>query len=154
MTDLDECRAYAAHLLAEHRRLQELVREIQTIFENRDETLGEVKERLVKGFRSLRSELSRHFAEEDEGGCIEEAVSRIPSLSSAATELENQHPLLLDSLDCLIDHVAKAPVGGRAAELEKEFATLAQQLNTHEAAENRVLERGFGVNLDADYAIG
>src|SRR5205085_10843417 len=43
----------------------------------------------------LKVFLERHFQQEEEGGWLEEAASRIPRLSHSLTELEKQHRELL-----------------------------------------------------------
>ncbi len=94
----------------------------------------------------MRNELDRHFNEEEQGGCIEEAVCRCPSLSQDATRVEQQHPGLLEQLDNIISRTRTVPCV--IADIEHDVADFASQLMAHEAAESRILQRAFGSNSD------
>jgi iron-sulfur cluster repair protein YtfE (RIC family) len=152
MRDYTECQTYVTHLLAEHRRLHALLRQVQATIvhsgsPDRDASPADV----VATLRKVRSELEAHFAEEDSGGCLEEAVSRVPRLAAEAERIEAEHPELLFELDRLI---AQAQEGGQSIEsrlaIEKMFDDLCRQLHAHEAAENALLRQGFGANVNGD----
>lgn len=146
-----ECEAYAGHLQAEHRELHQRLRALQAELNNvGEQRLDEpLLARMVEVGKRLRSELAHHFAEEDYGGCMEYAVSRVPSLSSAARELELEHPLLLAQLDKLIAKVRGArPQQMSVAEVKEQFDAFVVRLLAHEARENRIIERGFNMCLD------
>jgi len=152
MRDYNECQPYVDHLLAEHRRLHAMLHQARSVIvqsggPDRDASLADVAATL----RHLREELKHHFAEEEEGGCLDEAVSRCPRLSAEAKRIEAEHPELLLEIDCLI---AQAQDGDQSVEnriaLEKSFSDLCQQLHAHEAAENALLRQGFGTNVNGD----
>lgn len=152
MRDYKECQPYIDHLLTEHRRLNALLRQahaniVQSGGPDRDASLADVAAIL----RQVRAELASHFAEEEAGGCMEEAVSRCPGLSAEAERIEAEHPPLLVEFDRLI---AQAEAGEPTVEsrlaLEKMFDDLCRQLHAHEAAENALLRQGFGANLNGD----
>jgi iron-sulfur cluster repair protein YtfE (RIC family) len=152
MRDYNECQPYVDHLLAEHRRLHALLRQarsaiIQSGGPDRDASLADVAATL----RHLREELKHHFAEEEVGGCLDEAVSRCPRLSAEARRIESEHPELLHEIDRLIAQALDGDqsVANRIA-LEKSFSDLCQQLHAHEAAENALLRQGFGTNVNGD----
>ena len=153
MTDLDGSRAYVVHLRAEHQRLHDVVRRIFGLFHVPDEEPHDSKLRLVEGLRSLRDELSRHFSEEEEGGCIEEAICRCPSLSSEGVALEGQHPALLWRLEIILGCVETVAVAHVPSEIERKFAEFAQQLHEHEARKNRLLARAFGASGLVDFEL-
>src|SRR5262245_50052025 len=97
------CEAYAAHLLAEHRRLHVMLRlaraaVLQSGGPDRDATAKDV----MRVLRQIRDELARHFAQEEAGGCLEEAACRCPSLSTQVRRVEAEHRTLLAELDKLI----------------------------------------------------
>jgi hypothetical protein len=104
------------------------------------------REELLAELSSLQSELRHHFEQEAAGGCLEEAAGPSPVLFHEATMLLQQHPDLLAELEGVIAHVQDAdwPV----VTLRDKFKNFARQMHAHEAAENRLLAKGFGMELD------
>jgi hypothetical protein len=152
MRDYNECRSYVEHLIAEHRRLHRMLRLARaSIVESggpdRDATSADV----ARVLRQVREELEHHFAQEEAGGCLDEAVSRCPPLSADAHRIEVEHPQLLNSVDRLIAQALDSDqsVEKRVA-LERGFDDLCRQLDAHEAAENVLLRKGFGANVNGD----
>jgi hypothetical protein len=145
-----ECQTYVDHLLAEHRRLHTLLRlarsaVLQSGGPDRDATTDDI----LRLLQRIRDELMRHFAEEEAGGCLEEAVSRCPRLSAQAGRIQAEHPELLAELDAVIAHAADCDqtVQSRLA-FERHFDSLCERLHAHEAAENDLLRQGFGANVN------
>jgi hypothetical protein len=152
MRDYEECRPYIDHLLAEHRRLHRLIQQtrdmiVQSGGPDGDSSYADV----AKVLRNLRSELEQHFAEEEAGGCLEEAVSRCPRLSQDARRVEAEHPELLAEVDRLIVEASDCDchVESRIA-LQRDFDNLCHELHAHESAENELLKQGFGTNVNGD----
>src|SRR5207237_1194293 len=88
--------AYVEHLLAEHRRLEQLIhRTLAALpaWESAD-TSGWLP-RMIEGLKAIRQEAANHFREEELGGCLEEAVAHCPSLSSEFTRAEKEQQELL-----------------------------------------------------------
>jgi hypothetical protein len=144
-----ESRSYVNHLLSEHRRLHGLLREARRAIVGNGVRKSAAECTAV--LREVRDELQRHFAEEEGGGCLAEAVSRCPALSAEARAIEAQHPGLLLRLETLLNQVATAePTAGCRVETLREFDDLLRELHAHEAAENNLLRRGFGTNVVDD----
>jgi hypothetical protein len=146
MLDYDEQNPYVNHILAEHRRLHALLRNTRSAIlqcgsPDRDATTADI----VRVLTNVRGELAHHFAEEDAGGCLEEAVSRCPRLSAQAQRVQAEHPELLRQIDKLIAEVldSRQTLENRIV-FEKEFDELCGLLHAHEAAENDLLRQGFG----------
>lgn len=148
----DECRCYINHIVAQHRRLHAMLREM------RDAIVGSVQPdetpsfgRIVRVLVKLREELEQHFAQEEGGGCLDEAVSRCPSLSSEVKRIEAEHPKILAQLDGLI-HQAQSllPTPQNQLALQRAFDQLCRDLQQHETAENRLLAQGFGIQPNGD----
>jgi hypothetical protein len=149
MRSSDECCCYVEHLIAEHRRLHRNLRLARAAIvasggPDRDATGADI----VRVLRQVRDELEHHFAQE-EGGCLDEAVSHCPSLSAEARRIEAEHPQLLANVDALIadaldcdQSLEKQLVLGRA------FEELCRQLEAHEAAENVLLRKAFGAAVN------
>jgi hypothetical protein len=148
----DECFAYANYLEAEHRRLQRIVRSAQDVFagslELPESQLSGQRHTLIGWLTDLQQQLDHHFEQEEQGGCIEEAVSRRPALAPLAKSLEAEHVQLLDDLDqlirCLDRHVSKQDW----VDVVRRFDKFANALRAHEAAESDILQRGFNLNLE------
>jgi len=104
---------------------------------------------IVTALRQVRHELAHHFNQEEAGGCLEEAVSHCPTLSAESRRIEAEHPRLLARADQLIAEALDShePMAKRIA-IEQGFEDLRRQLDAHEAAENAVLRKGFGVELN------
>jgi len=85
MHDDQECRCYVDHLIAEHRRLHALLRHMRaeiahSVSPDEQPSFNGVARVLAR----LREELEQHFAQEEGGGCLDEAVSRCPRLAGEA----------------------------------------------------------------------
>ena len=148
--DVGEALAYAKHLLAEHRRVRNLLSDIEqqwsltTAGPQSSGTIAALCERIEK----LRSELARHFAEEEAGGVLEEAVARFPDLGRETVRLEEEHAELLTELDRIIVGVLNSKGTGRmAGDLGEAFMRFVERLKDHEASENRVLAAGFQIDV-------
>lgn len=140
--DQDEFRAYAVHLKSKHRRLSELLRRIEQQREQSSHS------DLAKSLNQLRAELSAHFDEEESGGCLEEAVVHVPNLMAEAGRVLSEHPSLLAELDRLLEQIGASEVSQLSLEVVKqEFAKFAKRLRTHEAAEDHILQKSFGVDI-------
>ena len=150
MNGVNHCGVYVEHLQAEHHRLNCALLEIRHQFAGLNRStqpkngLGGLVERLEDLLRELRS----HFAEEEAGGCIEEAVSRCPSVGPQAKDLMGEHPQLARALEQLL--AAMKDREGNAEAWQKQFEAFAVDLWAHECAENRLLQTALGGDA-ADY---
>ena len=151
MNELQNCTPYVAHLRAEHRRLHADLLQIERNWAAALTATGDQRPQIVAALEQLRGELVRHFDEEDEGGCLEEAVSRCPSLGPEADRIEREHPELLAELNAILADLAdlrgKQPAPS-LDELHARFKQLVVKLHAHEAAENRLLEQAFGEQVE------
>jgi hypothetical protein len=152
MNGVDYCAAYLEHLQAEHHRLNCALLEIRHQFaklhcSSRPEAaLATIIERLEDLLRELRS----HFAEEEAGGCLEEAVARCPSLGPQTKDLMGAHPQLARELEQLLAATKTGKANGEV--WQQQFEAFATDLRTHECAENRLLQTAFGGDA-ADYDV-
>lgn len=151
MRNCDDKFTYVQHMLAEHRRLDALLRGTLATFPSWEEVEpAEWRPRFVKRMRMIRDELIHHFRDEEEGGCMEEAVSRCPALAGDWRQVEAEHGELLQRLDDLIHRgESEHPrTQDSAAALWQDFWKLVRDLRSHEARENRILQHGFSVALE------
>lgn len=152
MRSYEECRCYVDHLIAEHRRLHRMLHEAHLTIVGAHGPDGEASGAdVVKVLRQVRDELGHHFAQEEGGGCLEEAVSRCPALSAESRRIEAEHPQLLEGVDRLIAQAKDSDQSLlKRIELEHGFEELRRQLDAHEAAENALLRKGFGANVNGN----
>jgi hemerythrin-like domain-containing protein len=143
--------SYVNHLVAEHRRLNQLIhRTLRAIPNWADSGTACWSQLVVGGLAAVRQELAQHFAEEEEGGCLEEAVARCPALASQADQVQAEHGCLLQILDELIGHCRQIqrPTSRDLLGVEQELRAVAHKLHLHEAEENHIMERAFSVCLE------
>ena len=152
MRDDTDCRCYVDHLIAEHRRLHGCLRQMRVALAHSlgsgdSPSFAPVEHSLSR----LREELARHFAEEDAGGCLEEAVSRCPRLAAEAGRIEAEHPQILADLDRLAAKTRQlAATHEHQLAVERDFERLCQRLREHEKAENSLLAQGFGIAINGE----
>ena len=89
-------RSYVEHLLAEHRRLDQLIRNaLATLPAWEEAESATFLPGMIAGLAAIRAELVHHFREEEAGGCLEEAVARCPGLSAEVADTQAEHAMLL-----------------------------------------------------------
>jgi hypothetical protein len=152
MNESEGCHALVEHLYHEHHRLNQLLLEIGHEVAALDHiggpagAFGRVSQRLAE----LCSELQAHFAEEETGGCLEEAVVRCPSLSGESKAVMAEHAILNRSLEQLIEQTRDS--AAVAANISANYRAFVKKIQAHEAAETRILQMAFGAEA-ADYDV-
>lgn len=136
------------HILAGHRELHEQVTAARVAFATTSAcTEGHVRsarERLA----SLRDYLGRHFAQEEQGGYLEESLTRMPRLNHAVKAVLADHPALLARLDGLIERLSRPDIRQPSWEqAHRDFDAFAQHLVAHERNENAVVQEGYNEDL-------
>lgn len=144
--------AYIDHLLHEHDRLNKLLLEIGREVANLSQASPSQNAlaHLAQQFADLRRQLQAHFAEEEAGGCLEEAVTRCPSLGIDSNTIVAEHPFLDRMLDQLVTQTRNLAVA--PADVQRDFREFVDKLHAHEEAENRLLQMAFGAE-SADYDV-
>lgn len=137
----------------EHARLHQAVEAIHHLLDAKQGTaidcaaVHEVTAAIV----ALRHDLQAHFEREEQGGYLEEAMTRVPDLTPQANQLQKQHAEFLQLAERM---VADAQCGDQPAgvwqRLLADYALFAKQLLAHEAAENRLLGRAFNEDMSGD----
>jgi hypothetical protein len=152
MNTLNQCGAYLEHIQAEHHRLNLALVEIRHQLEGlRDSTQPRTAtDAVIDKLVGLLKELRGHFAEEEKGGCLEEAQVRCQSVGPNVVALMNEHPQLAQELERLI-----AAMKGRTISEEEgrqRFEAFATKLKAHECNENRLVQYAFGGD-ESDYDV-
>lgn len=145
--------AYVEHMLAEHQRLEQLIRRTVGSVPNWEELdAQEWLPKMMSGLVAIRTELAHHFRNEEQGGCLEEAVARCPQLSAEVQRIEGEHGEILARLSDLIDRCQCRTrlTPQKAVAIEQELRQIVHELRVHERAENRIMQQGFSVSLEQE----
>lgn len=139
-----DCQAFVVHMRAEHKRLHEQVRSVEQVLSLiQEKTSKDLRGKLINKLSTLRDTMQHHFAEEDAGGCLEEAACRCPELVQIVTQLEHEHSDLLQALDRIIRSAKADP-----SRVRDVFPAFHERLEAHETAENKVLATGFQATIE------
>jgi hypothetical protein len=141
-----------AHVLAEHRDLYCKMTAIRSAFAVAQVPTREQVLQLETAVRCLREHLQHHFAQEEAGGFLEEAIARMPRLASAATAILSQHPELLCELDGLADNLREMLMTGDISantwqQARRDYECFAVHMQAHERSENAVVQDGYNEDL-------
>ena len=142
------------HVLAEHRDLFQLMHSVQSRFAMAGPPTPEQRADVLESLHHLREHLGDHFAQEELGGFLEEAMTRMPRLSAAVRSIVAQHPALLAELDRVIEQLTIFEQSGGVAAGAKSwpaavhaFETFATHMAAHERSENMVVQEGYNEDL-------
>jgi predicted nuclease with TOPRIM domain len=106
-------------------------------------------ENVVDCLRNLRCCLKAHFAQEDIGGYVEEALALAPHLSSKGERLCRQSRALYERVERLTHDAEKLQrADSKWPELQQRFENLAAALLAHEKAELELVQAAFNEDLD------
>ena len=130
------------HLLVQHRDLHRLVQGVRDAFEP-PRHVGNIR----AAARALRDHLAIHFAQEEQGGFMEEAIARMPRLSTAVTNVLRDHPALLAELDRVIASLPVSDSAAAWATAASHFTAFIDHLIAHERNENAVVQEGYNEDL-------
>lgn len=146
MSDQMDCRTYVDHVRLQHHQIHRLLDRLRSaIYGAEGCEIACEDARLLLG--DLRDRLERHFAEEEGGGCVDEAVSLCPRLSKQAQDLDAQHPRLLAAIDRIrakFEGCSRLGANRRIVELELDEFT--RDYAYFEESERSVLREGFGID--------
>ncbi len=149
MASIDRCDpVILGHVLAEHRDLFNLMLSVRSAFAVACPPTQERRESLLACLHHLRQHLTDHFAQEEQGGFLEESVARMPRLSAAVRSILGQHPALLAELDRVIEDLETAAAGADAwPRADHDFEVFSAHMAAHERSENAVVQEGYNEDL-------
>ncbi len=100
---------------------------------------------LVRALGSLASALASHFAFEEQGGYMREALTANPGLARKVQALRGQHAALTERVRQLLGRCKRAGLEA----LQRELAELVTDVRAHEQAERELFESA----LDDDIGV-
>jgi len=149
MDESSDNAAYVLHLRTEHQRLDNVARTILNAFvESCEQQQLFNPDNMADAMLRLSQQMSGHFQVEEDGGCLEQAVSLCPNLSAQASQIQAEHQPLLSELDSIAKLTRLAESKEAQDEVHERFQLFVYELQAHEAAENRLLELAFGLTAD------
>ncbi|MDP6557649.1 MAG: hemerythrin domain-containing protein [Pirellulaceae bacterium] len=138
MRDFPECQAFVDHLRSEHKQIRQAVVDVE--HELRAACPSCETDRLREKLQKLSDTLAEHFKEEEQGGCLEEAVSCVPHLSPLVTQIEKAHVSILRLIHRLVERADDC----HTVDFIESFRCFAEVLHAHEVTEDQVLHTAFG----------
>lgn len=132
---------------SEHRRLRELLAQVEDAFERPSPRAGIGPDVVAARLDALRGPLGAHFEEEERGHLFEEIEERSPEQAPLCARLRAEHASILLRLDALR---TASPEGRRGPAWGQDVRALLADLVGHEQIETELLTR----TLDGSIAAG
>jgi hypothetical protein len=124
--------------VGEHRRLRELLAQVENAFAPVSPRAGSGPDVVAARLDSLGGPLRAHFEEEERGRLFEEIEERAPEQAPLCARLRAEHAGLLRRLDSLR---TASPEGRRAAAWNRDVRAFLADLAGHEETETDLLTR-------------
>lgn len=160
MASLDRADPFIlGHILQEHRELHALLRSAREALQPPPKPATAATKpvaspshhgckRIATALKSLRDHLAVHFAQEEEGGFVEECLARLPRLATEAKQVLAEHPSLLSEADRLIKQTDQGDIpAARWTSLCDDVDRFTTRLLDHERRENNVVQQGYNEDL-------
>lgn len=142
--------AYLDAMQAEHREVGKLIHAVEAAFATAalQGWKGSGTSQVVEPLIALRDFMRGHFAQEEEGGYLEEALSHAPRLCVQASQLERQHPQLLAKISDACDLAGKRRDDPSVwPSIQEDARAAIKELLAHEAGENQLVQQAFNTDL-------
>lgn len=140
---------YLGNLLAEHQDLMHKIEQLRQFWHEVCELgIGPKCQELADRIADIREHLQQHFDSEERDGYLGPALNVAPRYSEEAEELRAQHVRLLQTLDALGARLRTGDheVWNNAC---AEIAAFVNELETHEHAENNIVQAAFNDDTGA-----
>jgi hypothetical protein len=131
---------------SEHRRLRELLAQVEAAFERPSPCAGIGPDVVAARLDSLRGPLTAHFEEEERGRLFEEIEERAPEQAPLCDRLRAEHAGLLGRLDSLR---TASPESRRGPAWGREVRAFLADLAGHEESETDLLTRTLDGSIAA-----
>jgi hypothetical protein len=143
--------AYVREVQADHIELDHMVRSIRAALESGGQAkwMPPATEAIAELLERTSQHLERHFAHEEAGGYMEEALALAPRFGPQASQLLKQHAWLNQAMSQLAS-VARQNTHSPDAwpQIAKQTVDLLKKLLAHESGENHIFQEAFNVDLE------
>jgi hypothetical protein len=102
-----------------------------------DVSPARLRELMLGDAESLRTDLARHFAHEEEGGYLQVVLDTHPGMERRIEKLRSDHGTILRSLDAVTMGAGEIPMD----DLRRELRAALSLLREHEAAETELMHQ-------------
>lgn len=99
------------------------------------------RDRLVSVLGELLATIQEHFQHEEDGGYFTDLIEVSPNLNGRAEALCHEHVEMYAQLDTLRRHVAEQSIAW--SDLRRDFTVFLGRFQTHETAENDMLQEAY-----------
>jgi hemerythrin-like domain-containing protein len=139
----EQSRQLATRIQDEHARLEEIIQEIKDELNRPVDVDGfaDWKLEFMWKVRDFQNELTKHFDLEEDGGFMEDVISRAPRFAPQIKTLEEEHTDAVKRLDGITATLKQlSAFDGQAwSEITDEIMKLFDSLEDHEAAERDLI---------------
>lgn len=133
----------ATRIQDEHARLEQIIQEIKDELNRPIDVDGfsDWKLEFVWKIRDFQNELTKHFDLEEDGGFMEDVISRAPRFAPQIKTLEQEHTEAVKRLDGITATLKQLSAfdGHTWSEISDEIMALFDSLVEHEAAERDLI---------------
>jgi hypothetical protein len=141
---------FANAFQAEHRELGWVLQRLGHVLGNGRPWSTSAAREASQAVEELDAHLHHHFAQEEEGGYLEQALVAAPRFSSQAAELLKQHPAILAQVAEVVRTARRAGADATAwPVLKQQVKQLLVSLVAHEKAENAVVQEAFNSGFES-----
>lgn len=130
-------RPFYLHYEFEHEGLDCAVHDLQRCLQDPKKPIA--KDQLTRRLSQLRSLMTKHFREEEEG-CFDEICAQHPHMCPATRQMEQTHQMLLSQLDALVRELEAHLV---TKDWVEGFDAFADEMNKHKEEEQAFVRRGL-----------
>jgi hypothetical protein len=142
----EDCRTYMDHVRLQHRRMHQLIERLRPLVHGAagcESAFDDARQLLAE----LADHFSRHVAEEEGGGCLEEAVCRCPRLATQGRDVKEQYPRIQAEIARIAAKFTGCEcLGSSSRMVEQELEQLARDLGQLESDERYLLREAFGTD--------
>ncbi|HWB09686.1 MAG TPA: hemerythrin domain-containing protein [Pirellulales bacterium] len=141
---------FAKAFQAEHRELGSLLQRLRRALGNGRPWSASAARDASRAIEELQTHLRHHFAQEEEGGYLEQALVAAPRFSGQATELLQQHPVMVAQVAEAVRTARRATSDSTAwPVLKEQVKKLLGSLVAHEKAENAIVQQAFNTGVES-----
>jgi hypothetical protein len=141
--------AFAAAFQAEHREMGSRLQRVRHALDDGGDWSGDAAQEATMAIEALERYLRQHFAQEEEGGYLEQALVAAPRFSSQAAELVRQHPAMLAQAAAALSTAREAASdAARWPVLQRQVQELVSALVAHEQSESTIVQQALNTGVE------
>ncbi|HWB12285.1 MAG TPA: hemerythrin domain-containing protein [Gemmataceae bacterium] len=141
--------AFATAFQVEHREMGNLLQRVRHATADGCDWSHDAAREARTAIEALERRLRQHFAQEEEGGYLEQALAAAPRLSRPAAELLRQHPAMLAQASTALSTAREAVSDStRWSVLKQQVEELMSALVGDERSESAIVQEAFNTGFE------